>query len=117
MAELDKVASKTTPNLRDETRTDNSEFFEKDYLVQLDNSGKVSGDIKERQHADVRQSAMQRGLRPTGDVELEKTEKVDSRNVRFIYKLPVADAARDDLPAEVEHAHVTEAAQAEAEKE
>lgn len=111
------VALKTTPNLREATSTDNSNFFEKDYLVYLPEGDELTDELKDRQINDVRQSAMQRGLRPSGDVSLEEQHR-DGNSEHLIYKVPVEKAAPPGVnPEPVEHAHVSEADQAEAEKE
>lgn len=90
-SEAHEVRSKTTPNLRHETRVNDERNFEADFTVQYDSdAGELPADEKERNEIAVRTQAMQRGLVPTGPVKLTKTEKLgDGRNVRLVYQVPV----------------------------
>lgn len=90
-----------------------TEYFTKDYL--LLKSEYVKGD-EPRQFNDVRQSAIQRGLRPTGDVEFVKSEAHGAVSVRLYYRVPVELAAEAEKFS-VRHAHVDQGQQAEMEKE
>lgn len=87
---VNEAAAKTTPNLRHETKTDNGKVFEVDFTHQYDDSSaSLSDSEKERDEAAARTQATQRGLVPTGAVKLARTEKLDGRNVRFVYQVPV----------------------------
>lgn len=86
MARKATGTAKTTPDIRDEA---SENVFAKDYLVYVDDSSKVSDELIERNKLDVETSALQRGLRPTGDVKLESKEVVDDRNVKLVYTVTV----------------------------
>lgn len=86
----DVVRSKTTPNLRHETRVDDSKNFEVDVTVTLDtDDAELSEDFLTVQHTHVRQSAVQRGLVPTGPVKLTKKDRLGNRAVRLVFQVPV----------------------------
>lgn len=89
VARSSEVASKTTPNLRRETDTDNSEVFERDFTIYLPGDDELTDEIRERQNVRVRMDALARGLVPVGAVALASEEWVDANNVRLIYQLAV----------------------------
>lgn len=86
MTEKKNVEAKSSPNVKAEA---DNETFAKDYLVKLDNSKVIPQEIIDRQISDVKASALQRGLRPTGDVKLEEKKVVDDQNVLLVYTVPV----------------------------
>jgi hypothetical protein len=87
------VELRTVPNVRKDA---DANTFVKDYLAYVDDSKNVPQELVERQYADVRQTAMQRGMRPTGDVELIEQVVVNKHNVRLIYSVPVVIATIDN---------------------
>jgi len=92
--EASEVELRTVPNVRDSA---SASTFVKDYLAFVDDADKdVPTELVERQYADMRQTAMQRGMRPTGNPSLIEQVKVDKRNVRLVYSLPVIVAAPTD---------------------
>lgn len=126
----DVVASKTTPNLRHETKVDNSRTFECDFTHLYDDNGELPQSEKVRDETAVRTQAAQRGLVPIGPVKLTKVDKLpDGRNVRLVYSVPVelngvecsvlpgaavADQPDDtpaDLPEKLNKGEATEARQ------
>lgn len=80
------AAKKTTPNLRDEA---SENVFKKDYLAYVDDTSNVPDEVHERNQKDVEQSALQRGLRATGEAKLDSSKVVDENNVSLTYSLPV----------------------------
>lgn len=78
--------NKTTPSLR---KLSDENTFAKDYLAHVDDSSNVPSEVHEANKVDVVQSALQRGLRATGDVELSKSEVVDEHNVKLAYTVTV----------------------------
>ena len=79
-----------------------TEYFTKDYILLKSEYNKSDN---ERQFNDVRQSAIQRGLRPTGDVEFVKSENHGAVSVRLYYRVPV-ELASEASDFVVRHAHV-----------
>lgn len=88
MNETHEVEVKTTGNLREETRTDNGEYFEVDYTGTYPEGTKITEELKAQNHNAVRTAAVDRGLIPTGEPTCT-VKRVDERNVRLVYKLPV----------------------------
>jgi len=86
MTERNKVEAKSSPNVKAEA---DNETFAKDYLVKLDNSKTIPQEIVDRQIQDVKASALQRGLKPVGEVTLESKKAVDDQNVVLVYSVPV----------------------------
>ena len=86
--ETTKVSAekKTTPSLR---KLSDENTFAKDYLAHVDDSSNVPSEVHDRNKKDVEQSALQRGLRATGEVELTKSEVVDEHNVKLAYTVSV----------------------------
>lgn len=90
VARSSEVESKTTPNLRKETRTDNGKTFERDFTLKLFPGDVLTDELKERQNIQVRMDAEARGLIPTGPVKLAKVHDADEYgNVRLVYSVPV----------------------------
>lgn len=83
---------KTTPQERENADKDT---FAKEFLVYVDDSSKVADELHERNKVAVVQEAIQRGLRPTGDVRVESTEIRDERNVLIAYSVDVKPASAD----------------------
>lgn len=77
---------KTTPSLRKEA---DKNTFAKDLTVFLDDPKKIPASIHEANKVDVAQTALQRGLRTTGDVEVTKTTVLDDHNVNIVYTVSV----------------------------
>lgn len=107
MAEVSEVELRTIPNVRDDA---DANTFVKDYLAQLEPGVKVDKlpkELIERQYADVRQTAMQRGLRPTGTPRLIGSKEIDKRNVLLTYAVNVVVASSaPEQPSVVEKAAV-----------
>ena len=103
--ETSEVELRTVPNVREHA---SAAEFVKDYLAFVDDADEdVPQELIERQYTDIRQTAMQRGMRPTGDPSLVEQVKVDKRNVRLVYSLPVVVATpRPEQPETVEKAAV-----------
>lgn len=80
---------KTTPEERENADKDT---FAKEFLVYVDDSSKVADEIHERNKAAVVTEAIQRGLRPTGDVRVESEDIKDERNVLIAYSVDVKPA-------------------------
>lgn len=78
--------NKTIPSLRDEA---DKNTFAKDLTAFLDNPKKIPNEVHEANKVDVVQTALQRGLRATGDVEVTKTEVLDDHNVNITYTVEV----------------------------
>lgn len=91
VARSSEIESKTTPNLRKETRTDNGKTFERDFTLRLiPGVDELTEELKDRQHVQVRMDAEARGLIPTGPVKLAKQHDADQYgNVRLVYSVPV----------------------------
>jgi hypothetical protein len=89
---VSEVELRTVPNVR---KSADASTFVKDYLAYVDDADNVPKELVERQYADVRQTAMQRGMRPTGDVELIEMKIVNKHNVILIYSVPVVVATID----------------------
>lgn len=85
--------NKTTPNLR---KLSDEDTFAKEYLAHLPSSKEVPDYVHEANKADVTKSALERGLRATGDVELSETKIVDEHNVNLAYTVSV-------VPNDVKH--------------
>lgn len=89
--DVSEVELRTVPNVREHA---DASTFVKDYMAFVDDtSKKLSKDLVERQFADVRQTAMQRGLRPTGDPKLIEARVVNKNNVVLVYSVDVVVAA------------------------
>lgn len=84
-----EVELRTVPNVRDHA---DASTFVKDYLAWVDDSDDISQELVERQYADVRQTAMQRGLRPTGEPSLIEQTVINKHNVRLVYSVDVVVA-------------------------
>lgn len=80
-----------------------TEYFVKDYVLLKSEYDEAENG---RQFNDVRQSAIQRGLRPTGDVEFVKSETHGAVSVRLYYRVPVVLASEADDYG-VKHAFVS----------
>lgn len=102
-----EVELRTVPNVRDSADADT---FVKDYLAQLDEGVKADDlpdEFVKRQYADMRQTAMQRGLRPKGEPKLIESKAVDARNVLLTYSVSVVVAtSAPEQPSTVEKAAV-----------
>lgn len=85
--------NKTTPNLR---KLSDEDTFAKEFLAHMPDSSKVPDYVHEANKADVVKSALERGLRATGDVELSETKIVDEHNVNLAYTVSV-------VPNDVKH--------------
>lgn len=81
--------NKTTPSIRDKASDD---VFAKDYTVFLDDSSNVPDVVHERNKVAVVAEAIQRGLRPTGEVSVASSEVKDARNVQITYTVGVVAA-------------------------
>lgn len=78
--------NKTTPDAR-EFSDENT--FAKEFLLYVDDSSKVSDEAHEANKNDTVQSALQRGLRATGEAKLVNSDVRDEHNVLCSYALPV----------------------------
>lgn len=76
---------KTSPNAS--RHSAKSDVFEKDYLAKLHDSANVPDQVHKDNEKDVEASALQRGVRVTGDIE-HKTTPVDDQNVLIAYSAP-----------------------------
>lgn len=85
-----------------------SETFTKDYVLLKSEYNKGE---EGRQFNDVRQSAIQRGLRPTGDVKFVGAEGYGAVSVRLTYTVPVVLAEEAETFKE-KHAYVSPTDQA-----
>ena len=81
--------NKTTPQERENADKDT---FAKEFLVFVDDSSKVADSIHENNKAAVEAEAIQRGLRPTGNVRIESEKIQDERNVLIAYSVDVKPA-------------------------
>lgn len=82
------VELKTPPNDADLAGSDT---LAKSYLVSVDdNTVELSDEFIARQFRDMRQTAMQRGLRPLGEPECVERKPVGKRDVLLRYTLKVA---------------------------
>lgn len=86
-AKVDEVVEEKTDDNLDEVA--DGDTFSKEYLVYVDDSAKFPDYHIDRNKKDVEASALQRGLKATGEAELESKEVVDKHNVRLVYTLPV----------------------------
>lgn len=91
-AAVDPVQKKSEPDAREAASGDE---FSKQYLVRLDDTNKIPAELEEQQYIDVRATAIQRGLRPTGDPVLASSEVQDAHNVLLTYTVPVVLATPD----------------------
>jgi hypothetical protein len=80
---------KTTPEERENADKDT---FAKEFLVFVDDSSKVADEVHERNKVAVATEAIQRGLRPTGEVRVESEDVQDEHNVLIAYSVDVKSA-------------------------
>lgn len=93
---LDPAELKTTPDVRKHAGPGS---FARDYLVRVDDSsGEPGTELVERQYADMRQTALNRGMRPVGDPKLTNVSRPDGRNYLLVYTLAVENVTVADLP-------------------
>lgn len=78
--------AKTTPSAR---KNADENTFAKDYLAYVDDSKNVPNAVHEANKVDAEQSALQRGLRPTGEAKLKDSKVKDAHNVLLTYTVPV----------------------------
>lgn len=92
---LTEVELRTVPNVRKDA---DASTFVKDYMAYVDDSSKkVPDELIERQFADMRQTAMQRGMRPTGEPYLiGEPIVVNKHNVTLKYGVDVVVATLDN---------------------
>lgn len=81
-----KVEKKTNPEIQEKA---DEQTYAKDYIIYVDDAKNVPQDILDRQLVDVAQSALQCGLRATGEAKLESKKVLDENNVHLTYTLPV----------------------------
>lgn len=107
MPKVSEVELRTVPNVRAEA---DANTFVKDYLAQLDEGMKADElpeEFVKRQFTDMRQTAMQRGMRPKGEPRLIEAKAVDARNVLLTYAVDVVIAtSAPEQPDVVEKAAV-----------
>lgn len=84
--------AKTEPKVRDEA---SENVFAKEFIVTVDDAENVPEDVIEHNKAAVVQEAEQKGLRATGDVKLESSKALNSRNANLVYTVPVKSATED----------------------
>lgn len=82
------VAARTIPNLRHETAVDDNTNFELEFAVHAPRGEAVGDEIRERNKLTVRQTALSRGLLPTGGVVLH-AEQREGDYLRMVYAVPV----------------------------
>lgn len=92
VARSSEVAAKTTPNLREETSTDNGRYFERDFTITMWPGEEPTEEMLDRGNVQVRMEAEARGLIPTGAPSrrlAETFERGGKVHRRWIYRVPV----------------------------